>query len=29
MARDDPPMLTLDLVSGCYKVPNGQEVERF
>ncbi|MFI7294076.1 hypothetical protein [Streptomyces sp. NPDC050121] len=29
MAKDDPPMLSLDLISGCYKVPDGQEVERF
>ena len=29
LAKDEPPMLTLDLVSGCYKVPDGQEVERF
>jgi hypothetical protein len=29
MAKDDPPMLTLDVISGCYKVPEGQEVERF
>ncbi|MEU0678237.1 hypothetical protein ABZ330_36400 [Streptomyces sp. NPDC006172] len=29
MAKDDPPMLSLDLVSGCYKVPDGEEVELF
>ncbi|MFI1365754.1 hypothetical protein [Streptomyces griseochromogenes] len=29
MAKDDPPMLSLTVVSGCYKVPDGQEVERF
>lgn len=29
MAKSDPPMLSLDLVSGCYKVPDGEEVERF
>jgi hypothetical protein len=29
MAKDGPPMLSLDLVSGCYKVPDGEEVERF
>lgn len=29
MAKEDPPMLSLDLVSGCYKVPDGEEVERF
>ncbi|MDX5563460.1 hypothetical protein PYK79_09310 [Streptomyces sp. ID05-04B] len=29
MAKNDPPKLSLDLVSGCYKVPDGEEVERF
>ncbi|MFF9691369.1 hypothetical protein [Streptomyces sp. NPDC014623] len=29
MAKSDPPMLSLDLVSGCYKVPDGKKVERF
>ncbi|MEU1487723.1 hypothetical protein [Streptomyces sp. NPDC005752] len=29
MAKSDPPVLSLDLVSGCYKVPDGEEVERF
>ncbi|MFG2882328.1 hypothetical protein ACGFYV_08390 [Streptomyces sp. NPDC048297] len=29
MAKDEPPMLSLDVVSGCYKVPDGEEVERF
>jgi hypothetical protein len=29
MAKNDPPKLSLDLVSSCYKVPDGQEVERF
>lgn len=29
MAKDEPPLLTLDVISGCYKVPEGQEVERF
>ncbi|MFF0386021.1 hypothetical protein [Streptomyces sp. NPDC004286] len=29
MAKSDPPMLSVDLVSGCYKAPDGQEVERF
>ena len=28
-SKNDPPMLDLDLVSGCYKVPDGEEVERF
>ncbi|KPC81332.1 hypothetical protein ADK82_17100 [Streptomyces sp. NRRL S-4] len=29
MAKSDPPVLSLDLVSGCYEVPDGEEVERF
>jgi len=29
LAKDDTPMLTLDLVSGCYQVPDGQEIEHF
>ncbi|MFJ8863594.1 hypothetical protein ACIRD8_34905 [Streptomyces sp. NPDC102451] len=29
MAKGDPPMLSLDLASGCYKVPDGEEVQRF
>jgi hypothetical protein len=29
MANDNPPMLSVDVVSGCYKVPDGQEVEYF
>ncbi|MFC8103542.1 hypothetical protein [Streptomyces sp. NPDC057363] len=29
MAKNDPPKLSLDVVSGCYKVPDGQEIERF
>jgi hypothetical protein len=29
MAKDNPPMLSVDVVSGCYKVPDGQEVEHF
>ncbi|WP_432159243.1 hypothetical protein [Streptomyces sp. bgisy153] len=29
MAKNDPAMLSLDVVSGCYKVPDGEEVERF
>ncbi|WP_171991028.1 hypothetical protein [Streptomyces sp. JHA26] len=29
MAKEDPPMLSLDVVSGCYKVPDGQEIQRF
>jgi hypothetical protein len=29
MSKYDPPMLDLTVVSGCYKVPDGEEVERF
>ncbi|WP_225882374.1 hypothetical protein [Streptomyces aureocirculatus] len=29
MSKSDPPMLSLDLVSGCYKVPDGQEVDLY
>ncbi|MEW2049773.1 hypothetical protein [Streptomyces sp. NPDC005476] len=29
MAKNDPPKLSLTVISGCYKVPDGQEVERF
>ncbi|MFG3657800.1 hypothetical protein [Streptomyces sp. NPDC047706] len=29
MSKNDPPKLSLDVVSGCYKVPGGEEVERF
>ncbi|NUK12179.1 hypothetical protein HRW18_30235 [Streptomyces lunaelactis] len=29
MAKNDPPKLSLNLVSGCYNVPDGEEVERF
>ncbi|MGW5214657.1 hypothetical protein ACWEQO_26595 [Streptomyces sp. NPDC004051] len=29
MKKGDPPMLSLDVVSGCYKIPDGQEIERF
>ncbi|WP_369232900.1 hypothetical protein AB5J56_13210 [Streptomyces sp. R21] len=29
MSKNDPPKLSLDVVSGCYKVPDGQEIERF
>ncbi|GGS96889.1 hypothetical protein [Streptomyces cinerochromogenes] len=29
MAKDNPPMLSVDVVSGCYQVPDGQEVEHF
>jgi hypothetical protein len=29
MAKDNPPMLSVDVISGCYKVPDGQKVEHF
>ncbi|MCS0602970.1 hypothetical protein NX794_17380 [Streptomyces sp. LP11] len=29
MAENDPPKLSLHVVSGCYQVPAGQEVEHF
>ncbi|MGW3458193.1 hypothetical protein ACWDE9_00960 [Streptomyces olivaceoviridis] len=29
LAKDNPPMLSVDVVSGCYQVPDGQEVEHF
>lgn len=29
MSKNDPPKLSLHVVSGCYKVPDGEEVERF
>ncbi|MEU7428778.1 hypothetical protein [Streptomyces sp. NPDC040750] len=29
MAKDNPPMLSVDVVSGCYQVPEGQQVEHF
>ncbi|MEW2493149.1 hypothetical protein AB0942_06260 [Streptomyces nodosus] len=29
MSKNDPPKLSLDVVSGCYKTPGGEEVERF
>lgn len=28
-AKNDPPKLSVTLVSGCYKVPGGEEVDRF
>ncbi|WP_262386987.1 hypothetical protein [Streptomyces sp. TRM49041] len=28
-AKNDPPKLSLMLVSGCYEIPAGQEIERF
>lgn len=29
MSKNDPPKLSLHVVSGCYKVPDGEEVEYF
>ncbi|MFF2790581.1 hypothetical protein ACFVT6_28150 [Streptomyces sp. NPDC058049] len=29
MKKNDPPKLSLTVVSGCYEVPEGKEVERF
>jgi hypothetical protein len=29
MSKNDPPKLSLTVVSGCYKVPDGREVDRF
>ncbi|MFF3716809.1 hypothetical protein [Streptomyces prasinus] len=29
MTKGDPPMLSLDIISGCYRIPEGQEIERF
>lgn len=29
MSRSDPPMLSLDLVSGCHQVPDGEEVDPY
>lgn len=29
MAKNDPPKLSLTVVSGCYKVPDGEELKRF
>ncbi|MFH9010607.1 hypothetical protein ACH4C6_04460 [Streptomyces sp. NPDC017943] len=29
MAKNDPPKLSLTVVSGCYKTPNGTKVEEF
>ncbi len=28
-SKNDPPKLSIEVVSGCYKVPEGQTVERF
>ncbi|WP_239570409.1 hypothetical protein [Streptomyces sp. G44] len=29
MSKSDHPMLSLNVVSGCYKVPDGEEVDHF
>ncbi|MFF3959201.1 hypothetical protein ACFYY1_39305 [Streptomyces sp. NPDC001890] len=29
MAKNDPPKLSLMVVSGCYQVPDGEKVQRF
>lgn len=29
MSKNDPPKLSLHVVSGCFRVPDGEEVERF
>lgn len=29
MVKNDPPKLSLTVVSGCYRVPDGEEVKRF
>ncbi|MFG2990416.1 hypothetical protein ACGFZK_14180 [Streptomyces sp. NPDC048257] len=29
MKKNDPPKLSLTVVSGCYEVPEGKEVDRF
>jgi hypothetical protein len=29
MSKNNPPKLSVNVVSGCYKVPDGQEIERF
>ncbi|MFI1070554.1 hypothetical protein [Streptomyces puniciscabiei] len=29
MLKNDPPKLSLTVVSGCYKVPDGQKVQHF
>ncbi|GAA5050897.1 hypothetical protein [Streptomyces similanensis] len=29
MAKDNPPMLSVDVISGCYQVPDGQKAEHF
>ncbi|MET7568147.1 hypothetical protein ABZT04_06535 [Streptomyces sp. NPDC005492] len=29
MPKNDPPKLDMDVVSGCYKIPDGEEIEHF
>ncbi len=29
MEKNDPPKLSMDVVSGCFRIPDGQEIERF
>ncbi|GGX62029.1 hypothetical protein [Streptomyces minutiscleroticus] len=29
MAKNDPPKLSLSVVSGCYKIPDGEKIQRF
>lgn len=29
MAKNDPPKLSMDVVSGCFRIPDDQEIERF
>ncbi|MEU2563460.1 hypothetical protein ABZ626_29570 [Streptomyces longispororuber] len=29
MDKDDPPQLSLDLISGCYEVPDGEEADPY
>ncbi len=29
LPKNDPPKLSLTVVSGCYQIPDGQEIERF
>jgi hypothetical protein len=29
LAKNDPPMLSVTVVSGCYQVPEGERVDRF
>lgn len=29
MSKNDPPKLSFDVLSGCYKIPDGEKIERF